>query len=148
MLPALYPGAHFLNADEISRETVPHRLAVSSGRELLRRLDTLVQQREPFAIETTLSSSFYEKHIRQWQDIGYAVSLHFIELPSEDLAVERVALRVAAGGHSIPEADIRRRYHRGKRLFRARYQALVNEWYLWASDTEGMHLVSQSTEQN
>lgn len=34
-------------------------------------------------------------------------------MDDEDLAVERVARRVSQGGHHIPEATIRRRYHLG-----------------------------------
>lgn len=36
--------------------------------------------------------------------MGYSTSLHFIELPSADFALGRVAIRVAAGGHDVPEA--------------------------------------------
>ena len=37
--------------------------------------------------------------------------LHVVLVP-EELAVQRVALRVKAGGHSVPENKIRERYHR------------------------------------
>ncbi|ELS02295.1 hypothetical protein Xen7305DRAFT_00020080 [Xenococcus sp. PCC 7305] len=34
-----------------------------------------------------------------------------------ELAITRVALRVASGGHNIPEDVIRRRYDRGRKNF-------------------------------
>jgi hypothetical protein len=40
-----------------------------------------------------------------------------IWLVNADLAVARVAERVSQGGHAIPEATIRQRYHRGIRNF-------------------------------
>ena len=82
----------------------------------------------------------YARRIRSWKEWGYRISLHFIELPSEDFAVQRVAMRVAAGGHSVPEVDVRRRYHRGLALFQQVYKPLVDEWYHWFSDNEGLHL--------
>ena len=42
---------------------------------------------------------------------GYYVALHVILVP-EELSVSRVAHRVLAGGHDVPEEKIRARYHR------------------------------------
>ena len=42
---------------------------------------------------------------------GYSVALHALLIP-EDLAVHRVAHRVSAGGHPVPEDKIRGRYAR------------------------------------
>lgn len=108
-----YPDASFLNADEIQREGPAFAHAVAAGRELLRRLDALAKSGETFAVETTLSSRSYVERLRTWRRSGYRTSLHFIELPSAGHAVQRVATRVAAGGHAVPEADIRRRFARG-----------------------------------
>lgn len=44
---------------------------------------------------------------------GYLFHLYFFWLPDADMAVRRVALRVASGGHGIPAEVIRRRYERG-----------------------------------
>jgi len=70
----------------------------------------------------------YARRIRSWKAWGYGVSLHFIEVPSEDFAVRRVAMRVALGGHAVPEPDIRRRYHQGLALLEQVYKPLVDEW--------------------
>ena len=113
---------------------------MAAGRELLRRLQEKERQRDSFALETTLSSTMYARRIRAWRTWGYYVSLHFIELPSEHFAVGRVAIRVAAGGHAVPEVDVRRRFHRGLALFEQTYKPLVDEWYHWLSDDEGLRL--------
>jgi predicted ABC-type ATPase len=55
LLPEAMP---FLNADEIAK-TLPDSQGnkeIESGRESLRRLNSLVEKRQCFAIETTLSS--------------------------------------------------------------------------------------------
>ena len=96
--------------------------------------------RGSFALETTLSSTMYARRIRAWRASGYRVSLHFIEVPSADFAVRRVAMRVAAGGHAVAESDVRRRYHRGVALFAQVYKPIVDEWYHWYSNDGGLQL--------
>ncbi len=140
VLPALHPEVSFLNVDEIQTEKSAFAHPVAAGRELLKRLGEREQRRQSFAIETTLSSRMYARRIRLWRTWGYRVSLHFIELPSEDVAVRRVAMRIAAGGHAVPESDVRRRFHRGLALFAQVYKPVVDEWYHWFSDEGGLRL--------
>ncbi len=140
LLPALYPGVEFLNVDEVQTESANFAHPIAAGRELLRRLNEKERGRDGFALETTLSSIMYARRMRSWKTWGYRLSLHFIELPSEDFAVARVATRVAAGGHTVPEMDVRRRYRRGLVLFEQVYKPLVDEWYHWLSNDEGLRL--------
>lgn len=64
-----------------------------------------------------------------------------LELPSADYAVERVHRRFLAGGHAVPEADVRRRFHRGMGLVTRPYKPAVDEWCHWYSDDGGLRLV-------
>lgn len=143
-LPTLYPGAVFLNADEIQREVASCARPISAGREILRRLGVAERNRNSFVVETTLSSTMYARRVQGWRSAGFRVSLHFIELPSADYAVSRVAARVAAGGHSVPEDDVRRRFRRGLMLFGQAYKGIVDEWYHWKSDDGGLRLVQHN----
>ena len=143
-LQVQYPRGEFLNADEIQREDLVFAHPVAAARELLRRMAVLEEANATFAIETTLSSTMYAKKLRAWPRLGYRTTLHFIELPSADYAVARVARRVAAGGHSVPEEDIRRRYHRGLHLFGNAFKSLPDRWYHWFSDEGGLRLVDQN----
>ena len=142
-LQVQYPGGAFLNADEIQREDARFAHPVAAGRELLRRMTGLETAGVTFAVETTLSSTRYAGRLHGWSGRGYRTTLHFIELSSADYAVDRVARRVAAGGHSVPEADIRRRFHRGLRLFETVFKPLPDRWYHWFSDDGGLRLVDQ-----
>lgn len=54
--------------------------------------------------------------------------MFFLWLPSADMAVARVADRVRAGGHNVPESTIRRRYAAGLRNLRTLYLPLANSW--------------------
>jgi len=142
-LQVLYPHGTFLNADEIQRGDARFSHPFAAGRELLRRMTALEAAGATFAIETTLSSTMYAGKLGAWSRRGYRTTLHFIELPSADYAVERVARRVAAGGHSVPEADVRRRFQRGLLLFRTVFKPLPDRWYHWFSDDGGLRLVDQ-----
>ena len=143
-VPLAFPDAEFLNADEIQRERAVEIAPLAAGRELLRRLAVRVDRREDFVIETTLSSAGYARMFPAWQARGYRISLHDLEVSSADLAVARVARRVAAGGHAIPEADIRRRHARGLVLFERVYRPAVDLWYHYRVDEKGSRRVDQS----
>lgn len=79
----------------------------------------------------------------KWKSLGYRTQLHFIELPSADFALNRVAARVAAGGHDVPQEDVVRRFRRGLELFRAEYSHLVHRCYHWKSDDRGLTLAQR-----
>lgn len=59
--------------------------------------------------------------------------LIFLEVPSPDCAVSRVAMRVSMGVHNIPATNIRRRDERALALSQSTYVSLVDirNWYRW-----------------
>jgi predicted ABC-type ATPase len=121
----------FINADLIAQGLSPFRpeaAARRAGRIMLEMIADCVRRAESFAIETTLSGRGYARMIPRWRDAGYRVVIFFLELPSEELAVQRVADRVAQGGHNIPEPVIRRRFTAGRDNFECLYKALADEW--------------------
>jgi predicted ABC-type ATPase len=52
-----------------------------------------------------------------------------------EIAIERVRMRVAQGGHDVLEKDIRRRFERGWTNFNQWYKDLVDSWTVF--DTSG-----------
>jgi len=50
----------------------------------------------------------------------------FLSLPTADMAMARVAARVAQGGHNVPEADIRRRFDLRLKNFHGIYMKVVD----------------------
>lgn len=142
-IPLLHPGVAFLNADEIQRESSQFASSTAAARELIARLDSAVQDTASFALETTLASRSYLPRLRHWSALGFRTVIHFIELPSADFAVARVRARVAAGGHDVPQGDVRRRFDRGLRLFLELYQDAFDVSYHWFSDDDGLRLLSK-----
>lgn len=129
----------FVNADLIAAGLspfAPDTAVVRAGRVMLEEIAAHVRRNENFAFETTLSGRRYARLIPEWQRRGYEVKLVFLSLASVDLAVARVAARVAQGGHHVPEAVIRRRFTAGWRNFNEVYRALVDLWVLYDNSGE------------
>ncbi|MBC8139982.1 MAG: hypothetical protein H7Y38_00925 [Armatimonadetes bacterium] len=80
---------------------------LESGRQLLRRMDSLKAEVRSFAVETTLASRSLAPRLRDLQSAGYTVSLIFFFTPAPELCIARVASHVRRGGHDIPESVIR-----------------------------------------
>lgn len=105
---------------------------------MLERIDELIDDGTSFAFETTLSTKSYKKKLLEAQTKGYVVSLLFFWLQSPELAVERVRIRVAEGGHNIEQEIIKRRYNRGiKNLFDL-YLPIVNGALIF-DNSEGIY---------
>lgn len=97
LIPAVLKAKTFVNADEIAYQLSPFNpesVAIQSGRIMLTQIQELLSSGESFTFETTLSAKSYESLIRQAKNLGYEITLIFLWLNSEDLAIERVATRV------------------------------------------------------
>jgi predicted ABC-type ATPase len=126
----------FINADLIAAGLAPFNpesVSFKAARLMLNELNEFTKAGESFAFETTLSGVHYLQRIEEWKKWGYMVKLWFIGLSSSELAISRVAERVAQGGHNIPEEVIRRRYIASLKNL-PRYQKAVNSWLLLDGD--------------
>lgn len=124
----------FINVDFIAAGLSPFdpdRAAIRAGRLMLAEIGGRVKGGSSFAFETTLSGRHYARTIPRWRSVGYHVKVIFLNLRTPDIAVARVAARVAQGGHSVPESVIRRRFDRGLYNFQNIYRRLVNSWALY-----------------
>ena len=133
-LPEFVDCREFLNADLIAAGLspfAPETQNLRAGRLLLERIQELFSARVDFAFETTLAGRSYARMLKTFREEGYRVVLFFLWLPSVELAVSRVAMRVRQGGHHIPEADIRRRYTAGLRNFFGLYRSVLDGWWLY-----------------
>ena len=97
---------------------------------MITKVRYLLKRQRDFGIETTLATRTLLKTIRLAQSAGYTVTLLYFWLNSPELAIERVAARVEAGGHNIPEETIRRRYRVGIDYFFHDYAPICERWIL------------------
>ncbi len=134
VLPEILHCREFVNADEIAKGLSPFNpesVAIEAGRLMLKRIDELLEKGETFSIETTLATKSYISLVRKAQAKGYSVKVLFFWLNSPELAVMRVAERVANGGHNIPKEIIRRRYVAGiSNLFNL-FAKEVDSWVIF-----------------
>jgi predicted ABC-type ATPase len=86
--------------------------AIAAGRMVLQIAAIKLQEGQSFAVETTLSGKNYLRMMLKARDRGFEVVLVYIGTNNVEINLLRIANRVLAGGHDVPEADVRRRYRR------------------------------------
>lgn len=136
----------FINADLIAAGLSPFEpemAAVRAGRIMLEEIKARTRAGDSFAFETTLSGLMYARLIPQWRRQRYRVKLLYLSLATPELAVARVAARVAQGGHGVPEDVIRRRFVAGWRNFQQKCKLLVDAWAHYDNSGERPVLVGQ-----
>lgn len=145
ILPAL-GITEYVNADAIAAGLSPlnpESMAAQAGRLMLERLKILANSDTDFAFETTLAARSFVPFLQHCKGKSYTINLLYFWLRGPDLAVERVARRVASGGHSIPEDVIRRRYERGRRNLINLYLPLCDEWFILDNSEPGYQLIAE-----
>lgn len=138
----------FVNSDEIAKGLSPFNsdsiaVAVEASRIMYKRIRELVAAGETFAMETTLATRTVAKLIREAQEVGYYVTLLYFWLNTPELAVERVKMRVAAGGHNVPEATVRRRYHSGIHNLFELYLPISDYWMITDNSMSPMEVIAK-----
>ena len=133
ILPSLLNLHTFVNADEIADELSPlepEREAIRASRLMMERVDQLILHGADLAVATTLATKSLAGVITRAQEQGYKAGIFYFWLKSPELALKRVALRVASGGHGVPEATIVRRYWQGMDNLRNLYLPICDTWVL------------------
>ncbi len=151
ILSSLNNQLEFINADIIAAEINPNNVnavAIQASRLMLERLNTLLRQGKDFAFETTLAARTFAKFLRKCKAQGYRINLIYVCLESAELAVNRVAKRVASGGHNIPEDIIRRRYERGKKNFVELYLPIADRFQVYDNSGNNNNLIAYRSDLN
>jgi predicted ABC-type ATPase len=139
----------FVNADIIAQGISPLNVesaARHAGRIMLEEMEYNLSHAVDFAIETTLASRTLAPFVKRCKDAGYHFNLIYVWLESPELAIQRVAGRVKAGGHNIPDEVIRRRYERGRSNFFELYKGMADEWSVMDNSSLQPILVARQIE--
>jgi predicted ABC-type ATPase len=137
-LPLELGVLRFINTDEIARGLspfVPEMAVRSAARIAIEEMYRAVASKNDFAIESTLSGLTHAKMLRDWKKAGYSIEIAYLKIDVPALAVQRVATRVAQGGHSVPEETVLRRIDRSWNNFTQIYKKLANEWWVFDAST-------------
>lgn len=146
ILPEILDCKVFVNADEIAKGLSPfqpEKVAFEAGRIMLVRIESLLNSNISFAFETRLATKIYKSKLENAILNGYNIKLLFFWLPSVEMAINRVAIRVSEGGHNISTDVIERRYSRGiENLFKI-YIPLCDEWAVFDNSDELPDLIAR-----
>ena len=148
ILPEMLKCKEFVNSDEIAKGLSPFNadsiaVAVEASRIMYKPIKELISNGETFAMETTLATRSVANLIREAQQAGYYVTLLYFWLNTPDLAVERVKMRVASGGHNIPEPTIRRRYAAGIHNLFELYIPICDFWMIGDNSMSPMEVIAK-----
>jgi predicted ABC-type ATPase len=118
---AIRSGTGFFNPDEATRLILDanpgatldeaNAEAWQQGKRLLERA---IAERLDYMFETTLGGETFVGLLKNALSARLEVRVAYVGLENLELHVARVAMRVAKGGHHIPEATIRLRYDKGR----------------------------------
>jgi len=148
LLPELLDCSEFVNSDEFAKSLAPFHpetAFITASRYMLKKSQYLFARREDFCIETTLATRSLVKMVRSAQDQGYFVTVVYLWLRSPEIAVQRVAARVEAGGHDVPPDVIRRRYYTGIEYFFRIYVPASDKWMLVDNSENQFQLIAEGT---
>jgi predicted ABC-type ATPase len=132
-LEAISGSVNFITAGAIARGLSPlrpqaaHRLA---ARFALERAARFVRKRSTFTVETSLSGRTQMRLIEQAHEASFAVNLLYFSARTPEICLERIARRVAEGGHDVPEDVVRRRFDRSLANLPA-YLAMTDLWRIY-----------------
>ena len=112
---SLFASLPILDPDAIAKTiqtTVTAASSIAAGRQVLEIAASHLSGSRSFAVETTLSGKNYLRMMLDARAHGFEIVLVYIGTQAVEINLDRIANRVLAGGHSVPEGDVRRRYRR------------------------------------
>jgi len=117
----LQHGVEYFNPDEAARRILAANPTLTqedangaAWHEGKRLLERAITEQLNFALETTLGGNTITALLAKALEAGIEVHVWYIGLNTPELHIARVLSRVERGGHDIPEAKIRERYHQSR----------------------------------
>jgi predicted ABC-type ATPase len=121
-------GLRLINADVLARTLGLGAYEAAAVAESIRQ--EMLNRRESFAFETVFSDPVGDKIalLKQAASIGYSVVLFFIGNSGPNISRQRVAMRVAKGGHNVPAQKLVERYPRTMANLASALRELPQVW--------------------
>ena len=134
-----------LNTDEIVKskgwDWKDPRAQIEAGKELLKRQKDCLEKGISFNQETTLSGVSIVKCIETAKSKGYKINLRYVGVNSPEIAKERVAKRIALGGHGVSQKTIDRRFNASKENFKKVF-SLCDTVNIYDNSGDGLVLIA------
>jgi predicted ABC-type ATPase len=104
----------YINPDNIAQElegSYDHRVARAQALADQRR-EECIAEKQSFSFETVMSHPSKVDILVRARTAGFYVLMYFVGTDDPRINIDRVALRVAQGGHDVPTDRIVKRWHR------------------------------------
>lgn len=85
---------------------------LASVQRIERWLDASIEAHQTIGVETVLSTDKYRRLVRKAKGLGFEFRLIYVFVDSAERQLERIAIRVAKGGHAVPAEKVRERRER------------------------------------
>ncbi len=144
-LPQTIKELEFVNADLIARGLSPYdpdSVSMEAGRIALERIRHLINAKQSFAWETTMSGRTAAVWIKSAKVSGYQIKCYFLWVRDIETTLNRIRQRVLEGGHNIDLDVSRRRFLKTIQNFLSVYRPLCDTWKLFVNDRKGLRLVA------
>jgi predicted ABC-type ATPase len=148
-LPQTIRQLEFVNADLIARGLSPYdpdSVAMEAGRVALERIRRLINDRQSFTWESTMSGRTAVGWLQAAKKFGYRIKCYFLWVREVETTLRRIRQRVQEGGHNIDLKISQRRFFKTIQNFFSIYRPLCDTWKLIANDGEAPRLVAVEKE--
>jgi predicted ABC-type ATPase len=132
-VPAVSGSINFVNMDEISRglsPLAPRAAEQAAARIALSRARGFIADGDVFSMETTMSGRAQLALMEEAREAGLSPALLYFSARDPEICLERIARRVAEGGHDVAEEIVRRRFVRSHKNLRE-YTAAADLWRIY-----------------
>lgn len=126
-------GIDYLGADDIAFQMKNNsgNSDIKAGKEFFRILEQCLSVEKSLIIESTLSGLGMANNIRNFKKKSYEIHLTYVFVEDVKICKDRIRLRVAKGGHSVPDEDVERRFYRSMKNFNDVYKHLADKWQIF-----------------
>lgn len=127
-----------INTDEIVSRMgswKDNKLQMQAGKEAVTLINKYLEEGSTFHQETTLAGKTILKTIEKAKARGFYVVMNYIGIDSPKIAKERVAIRVAKGGHGIESEILEKRYYQSLDHLKQAFK-ICDEVHIYDNTTE------------
>jgi len=106
-------GLDHFNADDRAAQlhgsyhSIPPHIRSQVNREFEQFVQDHINNRQSFALETTLRAKITFDQARRAKDNGFTIGMRYVALDNVELHLERIAIRAQSGGHAASERTLR-----------------------------------------
>jgi predicted ABC-type ATPase len=128
----------YINPDDIAHElSGSYQARVAQAQAIAdKRRDACIEAKRSFSFETVMSHPSKVELLVRAKAAGFFVQLFFVGTDDPRTNIDRVALRVALGGHDVPRDRIVARWHRTMALLH-RAMAISDRSFIFDNSASG-----------